>query len=103
MNTARDIYFDKNYGKLYEKIEKGKLEEFKVENEYGKITNLFIKREIPINVENKKYYDIITPYGYGGVDIKGKVSKLLLDYFFYKFDEYCKINNSVIYCDKIIS
>jgi len=37
MLYKNDIYFDKNYGKLYEKIEYGKAGIFKYEDEYGVI------------------------------------------------------------------
>ena len=64
---AQDIYFDENYGKLYEHIEHGTMEIFSYECEDGgKISNQFIKREIPITIADEKYYDIVTPYGYGG-------------------------------------
>lgn len=66
MENSIDLYFDKNYGKLYEKAEKGKAKIFKFENELGKITNQFLIREIPEKVDGKIYYDIVTPYGYGG-------------------------------------
>ena len=35
----KDIYFDKNYGKLYEHIEKGKAHIFEYEDENGKVSN----------------------------------------------------------------
>ena len=61
-----DIYFDKNYGELYEDKENGKCIVFEFESEYGKVRNVFIKREIPISLcDEKKYFDIVTPYGYG--------------------------------------
>ena len=44
MENSIDLYFDKNYGKLYEKAEKGKAKIFKFENELGKITNQFLKQ-----------------------------------------------------------
>ena len=50
-----DIYFDRNYGKLYEKIENGKVVIYKLKTSNGIITNQFIKREIPIEIDNHKY------------------------------------------------
>lgn len=91
-----DIYFDKNYGKLYEKVENGEIQEFEIENEDGKITNLFIKREIPININGKKYYDIVTPYGYGGPIINHCTNKeKLLKTYEEKFKKYC-IENDIV-------
>ena len=91
-----DIYFDKNYGKLYEKIEKGNSEIFKMQTENGVIINQYIKREIPIKINNTKYYDIITPYGYGGPYILkcNNKAKLLTEYL-EAFGKYCLKNNIV--------
>ena len=93
----QDIYFNENYGKLYEKIEKGKSEIFKFENEDGAISNQFIIREIPEKIDGITYYDIITPYGYGGPIIErvnGDKKKLLEEYE-KSFSKYCENNNIV--------
>lgn len=94
-----DIYFKKEYGKLYEKMENGKMEEFNLNTEYGSIKNIFIKREIPINIDNEKYHDLITPYGYGGPIIincsnEESKEKLLAEYN-EKFKKYAMENNIV--------
>ncbi|XZK68231.1 peptidoglycan bridge formation glycyltransferase FemA/FemB family protein [Clostridium perfringens] len=93
-----DIYFNHNYGKLYESIENGICEIFKFNNEFGSIENQFIKRKIPIKVDCNEYFDIVTPYGYGGPIIlncvKGKKRELLKAYK-EEFEKYCKINNIV--------
>lgn len=92
-----DIYFDINYGKLYEKIENGKVVIYKLKTSNGIITNQFIKREIPIEIDNHKYYDIVTPYGYGGPiieKISGDKDTLLLEYE-ENFSKYCKKNDIV--------
>lgn len=94
-----DIYFDSNYGKLYEKIENGIAEVFKFECELGKIENQFIKREIPYKIDGNTYYDIVTPYGYGGPIIKEinneSMSGELVDEYINSFNTYCKENNIV--------
>ena len=92
----KDIYFDENYGKLYENSEHGVAYVFKCETENGIIINQFIKREIPIKIDNKTYYDIVTPYGYGGPYIEQCITKdkLLSDYEL-KFNKYCEENNIV--------
>lgn len=95
----QDIYFEPNYGKLYEKMENGISECFEYSNEHGSITNLFIKREIPIILDSEeKYYDITTPYGYGGPIInnvvKGKEAELVNGYK-KAFMEFCLANNIV--------
>ena len=96
MEKIIDLYFDENYGKLYENVEKGKAEIFEFENEDGKITNQFLIREIPEKIEEKTFYDIVTPYGYGGPIInylKGNKENLLKEYekSFAKFAEDKKI------------
>lgn len=62
----RDLYFDERYGKLYEEIEKGVCQVFEYNHPLGNVQHMFIKREIPILLGSESYYDIITPYGYGG-------------------------------------
>ena len=95
---SKDLYFDKNYGKLYEKIEKGITEIYEYEDENGKISNQYIKRKIPLKVGKEEYFDITTPYGYGGPIIEycetGK-EKLLVKAFVREFETYCIKNNIV--------
>lgn len=97
MEKNIDLYFDENYGKLYEKIENGKAEIFEFENEAGKITNQFLLREIKEEIDGKKYFDIVTPYGYGGPvinSLKGSREDLLKG-FEESFSKYCLENNIV--------
>jgi hypothetical protein len=92
----KDIYFDENYGKLYEEIEKGKAIVFECKTKNGSIINQFIKRKIPIEIDNSIYYDIITPYGYGGPYIENAINKeALIEDYKIKFGKYCKKNNIV--------
>lgn len=61
-----DLYFDEKYGKLYEEIEKGVCQVFEFAHPLGHVRHMFIKREIPILLGSERYFDIVTPYGYGG-------------------------------------
>lgn len=93
-----DIYFDPKYGDLYEEVENGVAFTYQYENEHGKIQHMFIKREIPISLDQVIYYDLVTPYGYGGpiileVDEENKGS-LVLEYE-KAFKKYCLDNNIV--------
>ena len=89
----KDLYFDENYGKLYEKTENGKAEIFKYEDENGVVSNQFIKRNIPMIQD---YYDIVTPYGYGGPIIEEcKNKEILLQNYNEAFKRYCEKNNIV--------
>ena len=92
-----DLYFDENYGKLYEKIENGKAEIFEYKDENGKITNQFLIRKIPDKIEGKEYFDIVTPYGYGGSIIENLIGdkEKLLQRYQEEFSKYCLENNIV--------
>lgn len=98
MNNEKDIYFETEYGKLYEKVEDGKFQIFEYKDENGKITNRFLKRQIPIQLGDESiYYDLVTPYGYGGPIIEecnGNKENLLKNYE-ENFQEYCKDNDIV--------
>lgn len=91
-----DIYFDHNYGKLYEKNEQGESVIFKYKTQYGEIINQFIKRKISPMIDSVQYYDIVTPYGYGGPCIIESINResLVKDYGV-KFSNYCLENNIV--------
>lgn len=91
-----DIYFDDSYGKLYEEIEHGEAVVYTFESQYGTIRHSFIKREIPLKVNNQAYYDIVTPYGYGGpIIIETIDEKKLVAEFEEEFNIYCKDNRIV--------
>ena len=75
--------------------ENGKAYEFILENEFGKITNLFLIREVPEKVNGKTYYDIVTPYGYGGPVIRECNNKeQLLKSYEEEFSKFCKENSN---------
>lgn len=93
-----DIYFHLEYGRLYEEIENGVCEVFEYNSNLGKVHHMFIKREIPIRVENQMYYDLITPYGYGGpviVECKEGTEEALVQEFNNVFKRYCYDENIV--------
>lgn len=95
----KDIYFTKEYGMLYEESENGKLEVFEYCSDIGFISNMFIKREIPTVIGREKYYDVITPYGYGGpiiVNLSDESRKdELVKGYHDEFKDYCLKNNIV--------
>ncbi|TPE68981.1 GNAT family N-acetyltransferase [Halalkalibacterium halodurans] len=93
-----DIYFEPNYGKLYEKIENGTCEVFNYKCDLGNIHHVFIKRQIPFQVDDNIYFDIVTPYGYGGPLITNHQEERkdqLLREFKREFNDYCKKNNII--------
>ncbi|WP_035052412.1 GNAT family N-acetyltransferase [Carnobacterium pleistocenium] len=91
-----EINFTEPYGRLYETIEDGELKIFNFENDYGKVKNMFIKRKIPLDLENKVFFDIVTPYGYGGPVIQETSDeKKLLEGYFKAFSNYCQKNDII--------
>lgn len=98
VKKEKDIYFDDNYGKLYETVESGKAEVFHFKSELGEVKHQFIIREIPIKIDGETYFDIVTPYGYGGPIVlecdKNKKSELISQ-FFKGFSTYCEENKIV--------
>ena len=95
----RDLFFAKDYAKLYEKIEGGSCEVFEFEHATGSVYHQFIKREIPVLVEGEPYFDLLTPYGYGGpviTELKDKSRKdELVTHFRQAFQAYCHEHNIV--------
>lgn len=96
--SVTDIYFEKAYGELCALAEEGEACEFAVEKPYGKVTYLFLKRPICINGEATEWFDIVSPYGYGGPVIQecqeGCKERLVQD-FGKLFDQYCEENKIV--------
>ena len=96
MEKYPDIYFEPAYARLYES-ENSKAEEFRFECEYGLITNLFLKRSIPVSLGNgARYYDLITPYGYGGPVIHwSSDQEKLIKAYMAEFQAYAERENIV--------
>src|SRR5690625_3495423 len=91
-----DIYFDPKYGKLNESIENGESIVYKHKSSLGLIHHMFIKREIPIKINNEVYYDIVTSYGYGGpIILESENKKLLIEEFEMEFGKYCDEHNII--------
>lgn len=93
-----DIYFEEKYGELYEKNESEKIEIFEYKGKYGIGKNIFIKRKILNKINDQIFYDIITPYGYGGpiFNIYSMEDKKdFIKEYCEKFQEYCLKNNII--------
>jgi hypothetical protein len=85
-----DIYYSQQYVNLLADVEEGIPEAVYFEDENGKVFYPFIKREIDLK---KGYFDIVTPYGYGGPVIEGE--KSVIKQFYTKFTVYCNDNNII--------
>ena len=94
--TYPDIYFEPDYARLYQTKDNEAIE-YKFECNYGIITNLFIKRRIDISLQDgSQYYDILTPYGYGGPIIHMTIDKShLVEAYMIDFQHYSQRNNIV--------
>lgn len=94
-----DLYFETNYCRLYEEIEGGNCEEFTFTGPLGTVRHLFIKRKISHQYEGKTYYDLTTPYGYGGpliTELPHEENKeKLIAHFSEAFQDYCAEHNIV--------
>lgn len=87
------LYFQKDFILTVTNFEKkSKPYFFMLKDENKFCLFLFIKREIPIRVDNQKYYDLITPYDYGGFSYN---STELFTKFFNQFDKFCKKENII--------
>lgn len=90
-----DLYFNPEYAKLYEHTD-GKSDTFYHECEYGKIQNTFILREIDRKLEGETFFDIVTPYGYGGpVATQCSDIKKLMQSYHEVFSVYCRSRNII--------
>ncbi|UJF26099.1 hypothetical protein [Planococcus sp. 107-1] len=90
--TLKDIYFEKPYARLYEAIEKGISEVFEFQHPLGSIRHLYIRCELDTRLGGQTYYEIKTPYGYGGPLISDCLERdkpFLVKEFQAAFQKYC--------------
>lgn len=85
-----DVFYSQEYVSLFADVQKGTPEAVYYENENGKVFYPYIKRKIDIK---EGYFDIITPYGYGGPILEGE--KIVIKKFYEQFKEYC-FNSNII-------
>ena len=94
--TFPDVYYNPDYCKLYEESENGVCETFEYSDENGCVVNVFIKRPVPWMIDGVQYFDIVTPYGYGGPLVIHSTNKQkLIKAFLENWMEYCKKENIV--------
>jgi len=93
-----DIYFNEEYGKLCELVEPGDCTVFDMSTADGSVRNMFIKRPVPWLIDGVQYYDIVTPYGYGGPIITNSddaAADRLVAVYEKRFSEYCRENGII--------
>lgn len=90
-----DLFFNPNYAKIYKDID-GDSDTFVFECPYGKITYTYILRKIKWEIEGQIYYDIVTPYGYGGPYCENVTDiKLLMAAYKEAFTKHCQEHNII--------
>lgn len=96
--SFQDIYFEEQYGKLCQMIEGGTCKVFELDTPDGVIRHQFLKRHLPPELDpEQNYFDITTPYGYGGpiiTELRGDQTRLL-DQYASEFEAYCQEHNIV--------
>lgn len=104
VDYKNDIYFDPRLGNIYARLEGGIFQEYRYENAFGLIRHQFILR--PIDLEGVDlvglgldgYYDLTTPYGYGGpviMEVEAGREDDLISAFHHEFALYCQANRIV--------
>jgi hypothetical protein len=86
------------YGKLFENPDHGKSTSFYYTSNLGSVYFSFILRAIKINDVPTGYFDIISPYGYGGpviLECPSNDKIALISDFDREFSIYCRENNIV--------
>lgn len=91
----QDVYYHLNYCLLYRSIGDGDPYLFVYEaGDNGKVVYPFLKRKVNNGPLSEKYYDITTPYGYGGPMYRGN-SRTLVSRFRKAFHHFCQQENIV--------
>lgn len=91
----QDIYFTKAYAQVHASVERGQAEYWELDCPFGRIGYSFIKRKVETALGDD-YYDITSPYGYGGpLILECQDKDQLLMTFESEFGVYCKTENIV--------
>ena len=86
-----DVYFAPQYCKIWEDYGDGKAQAFLYESSLGKILYPYLIRKIDYKKNDVNYFDISTPYGYGGpifLDFDKQNLSLLIKDFRLEFARY---------------
>ena len=86
-----DIYFAPQYCKIWENYGDGEVQAFLYESALGKILYPYLIRKVDYKKSDVNYFDISTPYGYGGpvlLEYKENEIPLLVKEFRSEFNAY---------------
>lgn len=86
-----DVYWRFDYANANKYSEEDEIYMFHYVGRNSEAIYITAKRLINKSVNDAVYYDLITPYGYGGWLVHG----ILEDEMYYEFDRWCKSNNIV--------
>jgi len=91
-----DVYYLSNYAKAFQIHGDGEPLLFYYESDLLRVINVFMKRDIALfpplkdMIELDTYYDIVTPYGYGGFLFEGDTSDSSIKEFYGEYLNYMK-------------
>ncbi len=96
-----DIYYHPGYLTVFCENGDGEPMLFYLENEYGRVANVFLKRDIyndeklKAYIKPEMYYDISSVYGYGGPIFEADDFKKLQECYLNEFEQYCININAI--------
>ncbi len=65
VNAMDNVQFDEAYERLVDTAA-GECAVYEFRNKLGAVRSVFLKREIPDKIDNQTYYELVTPFTYGG-------------------------------------
>jgi len=89
--SAPDIHFTPGYAQIFS--QEGDARLFVYEKGDQLVVYPFLLRQVTISAGN--YYDITSPYGYGGPLYSKDVDKSLINDFYTRFQQYCQENKII--------
>lgn len=96
-----DIYSSLGYVQTFYENGDGKPELFYFENDYGRVANVFLLRDLyadkrlAVNINENNYFDITTAYGYGGPIFEATDLEKLRENYLKVFGKVCRELNII--------
>lgn len=86
-----DIYFTEDYAQVNALLEGGEAVHLDIDSPYGRVTHTAIKRKVDTLIDGVQYYDLVTPYGYGGPFVHEHTDiDSLIDTYRDEMETYCR-------------
>lgn len=99
--AAYDVFYLASYAKAFQKHGDGEPQLLYYEDDNLRVMNVAMKRDISKDSHFKsylspnKFYDFLTPYGYGGFLFEGTVTNETVQPFVTQYINYCRSHNIV--------